>query len=242
MSLSNHPIFSQILFDREKHTYTFNGQPLKSVTKVVSELVKPFDSDYWSKRKADERGVSPQTILDEWERKRQASVSVGNRVHAYIEKILKGEQQPAPILSLNQRLPEMDAFDYFWDGDLKSKVSVEAIECVIGDPELGIAGTFDTLICWSSLYFNILDWKTGKFDTDNRFQSLLPPFDDLEDCKLSVSSLQQSLYKLILRRKGDLSLPVGNSYLIHLSSTGLPHIHEAIDLTDRLEDWLLGEK
>jgi hypothetical protein len=245
MSLSNHPIFSQILFDREKHTYTFNGQPLKSVTKVVSELVKPFDSEYWSNRKAEERGVLPSTILVEWEEKRRASVDRGDKVHAYAEKVMKEEVSEDPLLALNERLPEMDAFDRFWDENYVG-LEVKAVECVIGDSKLGIAGTFDALVYWPGARLtgtlNIFDWKTGKFDISNRFQSLLPPFTDLDDCKLNIYSLQLSLYRLILRRNTNLLLPIGDSYLIHLGADSFFEVHKAVDLTDRLEDWLLGEK
>ncbi len=231
--------FSEIEFNKEWHTYTLDGHKLASVTSLVNKLKAPFDRDYWSQRKARERGVSPEVILKEWDDKAQASRERGTKVHAYIEQVLRGNS-PAddPFLALNQRLPEMDAFDRLW-GQIGLSAQAVQVEWIIGDAALGVAGTTDALL-WSNQtkHLHLWDWKTGsKFNLDNRFQSLSQPFDDLDECEFNLYSLQLSVYRLILERNTDLDLS-DNSYLVHLAGDGTHQVHKALDLRERSAAWL----
>lgn len=232
--------FSSIKFNKKHHTYTLNGRRLPSVTTLINQLKPPFDRDYWSQKKADERGVPVQTILDEWDAKRQAGQDRGNRIHQYIQRVLLG-MAPVddPFLSLNDRLPEMDGFDAFWS-QIFDETTLHRTEWIIGESELNVAGTADALLfSHQTNRYHPWDWKTGdKFRTDNPFQKLLPPFDDLDDCELVTYSLQISIYRLILRRNTVLDL--GDSYILHLSEaypTGY-HVYKAIDFCDRAQAWL----
>jgi hypothetical protein len=230
-------VFSSIVFDQKHHTYTLDGKRLASVTGLVSKLKNPFDSAYWAQRKADERGVAVQVILDEWDAKGKASIERGHKVHEYIAKVLLGQDQADPFLALNGKLPEMQAFDGLWKqiGGLTRPVEVE---WVVGDGELGVAGTVDTLF-YSDMtgQHHVWDWKTGdKFKANNPFQRLLPPFDDLDECEVNTYSVQTSLYRLIVER--NLGLAVGESYIVHLAGNGEYHLHKALDLRERVEKWL----
>ncbi len=180
--------FSNIIFDRRKHIYTLDGQRLPSVTSYVNKLKTPFDADYWSKRKAKERGISPQTILAEWDEKRRRSQEKGTQIHEYIEGVLLDqghEQTDDPFLAYN-RLPEMDVFDQLWrrvGGDL----DIHQVEWVIGDAQLKVAGTVDAVFySYQTELYHVWDWKTNsKFRTNNRFQTLLSPFGDLDECEFT---------------------------------------------------------
>lgn len=230
--------FSQIQFDKARHSYTYHGRKLTSVTRVINQLKPPFDADYWSQKKADERGVSKEVILAEWDQKRDASISKGIRVHEHIESVLTGQATTEDaFLALNDKLPEMDAFDVLWQ-TLAGQVEVEQIEWVIGDGNLGIGGTVDTMLFGRNTNLHhVWDWKTNKsFKTENRFQTLLAPFDDLDDCEFNVYSLQASLYRLIIDNNTNLNL--GDSYIVHLSQQGAYRLHKALDLRDRLSAWL----
>lgn len=229
--------FAAIEFDPQWHTYKLNGQRLQSVTKTIGQLKKPFDKEYWANKKAAERGVEPQVILAEWEAKGKASIERGNRVHEHIETVLLG--QPVaddPFLMMNDRLPELDAFDKFWE---KARVTMAAaaVEWVVGDAALGLAGTCDTMfMSYKTNQLHIFDWKTGsKFETVNKFGRLAAPFDDLEECQLTIYSLQVSLYRLMIERNTGLAL--GDSYIVYLSGNQYT-IHKALDLRERLEAWL----
>ncbi len=181
----------------------------------------------------------------EWEDKKVAGLQRGELVHAYIERVLRSQELPAapqdPFLAGNEvLLPEMEAFDAWW-ANHRSHVILLATEWIIGDRELGIAGTLDSLVYSSrTRRHHILDWKTNsRFGTSSRWQKLLEPFADLDDCELSCYSLQLSLYRLILERTLP-ELTLGDSYLIHLSRDGRPTAHRALDLRHRALEWLTG--
>ena len=43
-------------FDPKLHKYTYDGVPFTSVTRFIERFHKPFDNDFWSKRKETETG------------------------------------------------------------------------------------------------------------------------------------------------------------------------------------------
>lgn len=232
-------IFSQISFDKATHTYSLNGQQLTPVSKVIGKLKSPFDSDYWAQRKANERGVSKEVILKEWDDNRKASMEMGTRVHEYIERVLLGKEPPKddPMLGWN-KLREMLAFDKFWAW-AKTQFKPVFVEWVVGDPAMGIAGTCDVLFQNINTGRHFLcDWKTGKkFNTTNRFQNLLDPFTHLQDCELNYYSLQSSLYRMII--EGNAGFELEDGYIVHLSPDGQSFVHKAVDLREELKTWLL---
>jgi len=231
-------LFSNITFDKTCHTYRLDGENLTSVTRTINKLKIPFNAKYWSERKSKERGVPAEMILAEWDQKREASTQKGEQVHIHIAKILRGQAEiDDPFLKLNDKLPEAQAFDDLWL-TMSDGVSVEQIEWVIGDKDLAIAGTLDALL-FSQVteQYHVWDWKTNsKFKQSNRFQTLKPPFNDLDDCELVNYSLQSSLYRLILEHNTELA--IGDSYIVHLGASGVYTVHKALDLRERLTDWL----
>lgn len=234
---TNNPFF-YVFFYRQTHTYVAHGRRLESVTRLINDLKEPFDRDYWAAKKAEERGVSPQVIIDEWETKAQTSRDLGTRVHEHIEKVLKGTLTADDLfLSLNDTPPQIVAFDAFWNRASKMAKPVRP-EWIIGDSSLGVGGTCDALLFNKETEkYHLWDWKTNSnFKTNNPFQTLKPPFDDLPDCELSVYSLQLSLYKLIIERNTDLEM--GDSYILHLNDRAQFRIHVAEDYRERLEAWL----
>lgn len=231
--------FAEIIFDQASHSYTYHGAPLTSVSRIVSQLKPPFDREGIAAKTAIKRGVGVATVLAEWDKARDMSMAKGTRVHEWIARKLMGKEEPPQtdmFLALNQQLPEMNAFDRFWT-EKPNETPVIQVEWVVGDAELGIAGTVDAVLNGPYQQPSIFDWKTGKeFKTENLFQKLLPPFDDLDDCDLSSYSLQLSLYRLIVERNSDNQLR--DSYIVHLTSEGEYIIHRALDLRERLLNYL----
>lgn len=134
----------------------------------------------------------------------------------------------------------MMAFETIWAKSRDSlQLEVCQVEWVIGDVKLKIAGTADTLLYSQKTgQYHLWDWKTGsKFTDKNRFQALLHPFNDLDECELNTYSLQLSLYRLILARNTELEL--GDSYLVYLNPMGDYVLYKALNLSERLEQWLL---
>lgn len=234
-------LFAEIVFNKEEHTYTLNGRALPSVTGLLKQVKPPFEREYWAERKAAERGVPAEAVLAEWEEAGRRSMAYGREVHAYIEQMLLGVADPGdPFLRLTERLPEMESFERFW-GVMAGEMTVQHVEWVIGDAELGVAGTTDAVLFSPETgRYHLWDWKTGgKFNTHNRFgRKLLPPFEYLDDCELSVYSLQLSAYRLVVERNTDLA--VGDGYILHLGKDGYFRAYQALDLRDAVKAWLTG--
>lgn len=230
--------FSEIQFDADKHRYYLNGTELTGVTAKLKSLEKPFDRQGNAQRVAQREGRSVGAILADWDAKAEKSRQLGIAVHQHIKQTLCGENgySSDPFLSLNTKPAECVAFNTFWS-QLAPQVqySKVCIEFIVGDKELGIAGTVDAIF-FSPVtgLHHIWDWKTGKFELENRFANLLPPFDDLEASKFNIYSLQVSAYHLIVERNAPFVL--GDSYLVHLQ---IGHqVYKALDLRSRLLDWL----
>jgi len=232
--------FADIRFYESTHKYYIGDQELLSVTRIISTLKQPFQKDYWAKRKAEERGITVQEILAEWDANRDESIIRGNRVHAYIQNALEGTSDGDQFLALNEKLPEESAFDNLWD-KIKDRVSVRGCEWVVGDEKLGIAGMVDAFFLNNETgAYHVWDWKTGKrFASSNKYQKLKPPFDDLDECELNTYSLQASLYRLIVERNSQYE--VADSYIVHFQQDGHFRIYKALDLRERLLEWI-GEQ
>jgi hypothetical protein len=233
--------FNEIDFNPNNHTYKHlpTGQVLTSVTKKVSQVKPPFDAPKVAARVVAKKGGTVEALLAEWDKAREAGFALGKKVHSHIESVLRGVESQAgdPFLALNGACPEIAAFDRLWN-KLRPTVEVKQVEWVIGDVTLGLAGTCDTLL-WNpdGETFHIWDWKTGKkFETGNPWENMLAPFGHHSSCELVHYSLQTSLYRLIIERNTPLRL--GDSYLVHLASTGEYQVHRALDLRAELLAWL----
>ena len=64
--------FENIKFTEECHKYEFLNRPDLfpiSVTGLISKITKPFDSEFWSRKKAIEFNITQNEILEQWKRK-----------------------------------------------------------------------------------------------------------------------------------------------------------------------------
>lgn len=233
--------FSAIGFDPEQHRYFIGDRELTGITRKLKELQKPFDRIGNANRVAAREGRAVEAVLAEWDAKGERSRVLGTAVHDYIKVSLLGNGVSIdPFLSLNTKMyDEFTTFDNFWMKlSLKTSYLQEHVEWIIGDEELGLAGTLDTMLFSSETgLYHIWDWKTGSFDTYNKFQNLLHPFSHLDACKLHIYSLQVSLYRLIVERNTNLIL--GDSYIVHLTPTA-HQVYKAVDLRAPLLAWLQG--
>jgi hypothetical protein len=229
--------FSQIVFDAEKHRYYLDGKELTGVTKYLSQFQVPFDRESAALRVANREVRSVDSILAEWNANYKASIELGIKVHQHIKDTLDDKLSfTDPFLSFNDEIPEIQAFNRVWSR-FKDAVEVISKEWIVGDADLGMAGTID-LFLFSHVtgQCHIWDWKTGKFDTSNQWQNLLPPFHNFDASKLNIYSLQISLYRLIVERN-TYDMNLGDSYIVHLSADGLAYIHKAVDFRPQLIEY-----
>lgn len=231
--------FRRIAYRDVDHAYSCDGVPLTSATQLVSSLKKPFDRERISRRVADRDGVTQDEVLLAWEDKSKAALDRGSCVHAYIEDFFDGKA--SAVVEHAGELPEIAGFRRMW-ARLRATfdAAMVAKEIVVGDVELGVAGRIDAVMALTVDGVRlpaIWDWKTGaKFDVRNRYDTMLPPFEDVEASHLALYSVQVSVYRLILERAG---IVTGEPHLMHLRSDGAYHLFRARDYRERLLEWLL---
>jgi len=226
----NDPLF---YFDAKWHKYTYDGNPLLSVTKFIQRFHKEFDQELMSKKVADREGVNQQEILDKWKQINERANFIGHSTHEWIENYFNQVYQQLPNdLEIVERI---NKFNKIFASHLHKLTPIK-FEQRVFSKEWGLAGTFDALFSYKDSLI-ILDWKSNKsFTTENSYgEKLLEPFEDLDKCHLNEYSLQVSLYKLILKNIG---LEVKTCYLLHIGPEGDAKIHRALDLSDKLKIYL----
>lgn len=231
---------SMVRFNPDDHSYWIGKRKLDSVSSLVKSLTPPFDRDRISKQVAFKKGISVEEVLKEWDTKSEVGRDRGTLVHSYVDDVLL--ERSDPVLSvMNEKIPEMEAFDKAWDafkGRMKARVA--AREFQVYSKRLRVAGRVDILLSVRSDGKRkkcVFDWKTGKFNRYSQFGRMLPPFDDLTDCELSRYSLQLAMYRVLMERM-HLEEECDDGYLVHLKPSGDYFIHRALDLKDRVEEWL----
>ncbi len=219
-------------FDPKWHKYTYAGNPLTSVTKFIQRFHKEFDNDFWSKKKAEERGVDQSEILNEWKQLNERANFIGHSTHEWIENYFNGIYQQIPNdLDVVDRI---NKFNLAYAQHLYKLKPIKFEQRVFSN-KWGLAGTFDALFEYKDSLL-ILDWKSNKsFTTTNDFgEKLLEPFQNLDRCHLNEYSVQVSLYKLILK---EIGLDVKACYLLHIGPNEVK-MHKSLDLTEKLKDYL----
>ena len=219
--------FNNIKFHDKEHKYYLNGIRTKSVTSVIGEYKHPFDKEYWSKKKADERGITQEEIIKEWKYKADFSCEKGSAFHEYVENFLTNKVFPFPEHKITKALDGEEnmieckkavekltkLFDKFYKDSFGRLIPVRA-EVVVGDEEWGVTGMIDQLFYnEKSKKLEIWDWKTNKaINKKNKWQQFKEPLSHLDVCELNTYSLQLSFYKLIVERNTELE--IGDCYIV----------------------------
>ena len=223
----------KFIFDSSQHKYTYDGKPMESVTRFIQRFHKPFDQDYWSKRKSKETGQLQDEILEQWKSINERSNFIGTSTHNWIENYFNKIHQDIPNdLEIVERI---NKFNIIYAKHLFKLVPVK-FEQRVFSVDWGIAGTFDALFLWRDKLV-IFDWKTNKnFTTENSYgEKLLDPFSDWDKCHLNEYSIQLSFYKLILSR---VDLNVKDCYILYIGPNDDPKIYKSIDFTTQLKNYL----
>lgn len=229
----------QFKFDPKLHKYTYDDDPYISVTQFVKKFVNEFDSDYHSKRKASQLGVSQSFILDDWKKNADISTELGTEVHEWIEYYYKQIWKPLPRnLEVINRI---NKFNKIYAEQLY-KLEPLQFETKIFSKKWKIAGTIDALFLYRGKIF-IFDWKTNKeITSDNHpkgtYEKMLAPFQDYWANHINEYSIQLSLYSLILEEWG---FNVDGAYLVHIGPNNDPaKVHKIVDMREQLKSFLDG--
>jgi ATP-dependent exoDNAse (exonuclease V) beta subunit len=227
-------------FDPIRHKYTYRGDNFISVTTFIQQFHKPFEQDYWSKKKAEETGVTQEFILNQWKKLNDYANEVGSETHEWIEDYFNQKWRKLPTnLDVINRI---NKFNIIYAEKLH-KLEPLAYEVRIFSKKWRIAGMIDALFLYKDKIY-ILDWKSNKrFDTDETLkykEPLLAPFDDYYNSHLSEYSIQISLYSLILEEFG---FEVAGGYLVHIGPGDDPaRLYKVIDMRDKLRIFLGDRK
>lgn len=222
-------------FDPIKHKYTLDGEHFISVTQFISKFHKPFETDYWSKIKAEQAGISQEEMLAEWKKLNDRANEIGTATHNWIENYYNRMYQELP--SDTDVIDRINKFNTAY-GKWLFKLQPLKFEQRIFSKKLKIAGMMDSLFMYNGNVF-ILDWKTNKKFTHDehesgKFESLLEPFGEFFKNHLNEYSIQVSLYKLILK---EVDIDVKACYLLHIGPEGEAQMYKAHDFTNLLEKY-----
>ena len=100
--------FNNIKFHDENHAYYMNGVKTKSVTSIIGDYKHPFDKEFWSQKKADERGITKEEILTEWKYKADFACERGSAFHEFAENYLTNKVFPFPEDRITKILDGVD--------------------------------------------------------------------------------------------------------------------------------------
>lgn len=226
--------YEKFKFDEASHTYTLDGKTVYGVTSFLNRFVKPFDSDYWSKKKAEEGGITQAEILAQWDAKRDRSCDLGHAVHNWIEDFYeKGKTELTKDAEANERV---EKFKLIYESRLKQLESIGS-EIRVFSKKYGIAGTIDKLYIWEGSVI-IGDWKTNKAiktDKDFCFGKLLYPFEKYKENELNKYSLQLSMYQILLEEAG---IFCDYAFICHIPDKGEAKIYKLKDFRAELRTYL----
>lgn len=188
-----------------EHVYIHRktGKKYTSVTKTLQSIEPHFDAEAVSAaivRQPDkvkqERyiGMNQIQILDYWQMLNDEANTYGTMVHDFVERYLKANKW------------------LFTDDELENKIitgyeSLKIEEGIAMHPErimfseeYELAGMSDLIVDIDDVFFDVGDWKTNRvFNFYNPFghQTLLKPFEHLQNCQWSIYSIQLSVYALM---------------------------------------------
>lgn len=185
-----------------EHVYIHRktGKKYNSVTKAIASIEPHFDAEAVSMaivNQADdvkqERyiGMTQTEILDYWQMLNDEANTYGTKVHDIVEKYLKSEKWWFPEDELAKKVIE---------GYNNLKVD-EGIgmqpERIMFSEEFELAGMSDLIIDIDDVFFDVGDWKTNRvfnFYNPYGYETLLKPFDHLQNCQWSIYTIQLSVY------------------------------------------------
>lgn len=233
------------VFEEKEHTYHYRDIKYDSVTSFIKRFKVPFDREYWSKKKANDRGVDVSVILEEWQGKADVANDLGTKVHKWIEDFWTGTPRDLTPEDDEKLVERVEKFMALYERKFKNLVPLKS-ELKIFSRKWRLAGTIDQpFLMWdeklNKVLFLIGDWKTNKeFRYDDhpkgKYKKLLHPFSHLWENHLNEYSIQVSLYRLIL--EDEIGLETHGGFLCHIGPEGPAKIHPIKDLREPLRAYL----
>ena len=224
-------------FNAKYHKYTYLDEQFISVTTFIQKFHKPFETEFWSKKKAEQAGVPQEWILKEWKHKNDYANDIGTQTHNWIEDYYNQIWKPLP--SNEDVIHRINKFNKVYAKKLH-KLEPLKFEVRVFSKKWKIAGMIDSLFLYKGKIY-ILDWKTNRDFTDDnhkkgKYEKLLEPFEDIYKNHLNEYSIQLSMYALILEEWG---FEVGGAYLVHIGpGDEEAELYKVVDMREKLKSIL----
>ncbi len=232
--LNGHPRDERIRFNAENHDYFIDGNPdVVSVSEIIGEFFPKFDTQFWSKKKAKQRGVPQQQVIDEWAEKGRLAAEQGTFLHEQIENYYNGIKHDSSSLEFSYFLkfvgkyPLMEPYRTEWRIFDENHMLAGTIDMVYRNPKTGS-------------YF-MFDWKRSEKVVDGNGRPILPnyqfaldPISHLSDNSYHKYALQQNLYKYLLEKNYDIKISSCNLLVLHPNR----HNFQVVSIPDMKEEIL----
>ena len=191
-----HTLDKNIELRQSDHIYIVNGIALDSVTTFVNNAFPKFNAEFHAKRKAEQLGISPEEVLEMWEKNGKESRDLGTSMHSKIENYYLGYDSE-----------ETDAYKLFKIFASKIELKPYRTEWAVYDWEHKIAGTIDFVDYQNGEYI-LYDWKRSEKIIENGMPVKINkygekgnyPLEHLDNTPYYHYALQLSLYKYILEK------------------------------------------
>lgn len=196
---------SLVYLEPIEHVYIHRKTGIKynSVTKAIALIEPHFDSNAVSLaivNQPDEVkdpkyiGMSQVQILDYWQMLNDEANIYGTMVHDIVEKYLKAGKWWFPKEDFPKKVIEG-----YNNLNIDEGVRMQP-ERIMFSEEFQLAGMSDLIIDINEQFFDVGDWKTNRvfnFYNPYGYETLLKPFDHLQNCQWSVYTIQLSTYALM---------------------------------------------
>jgi hypothetical protein len=130
-------------------------------------------------------------ILDYWQMLNDEANTYGTKVHDIVERYLKANKWWFPEDELSKKVIEG-----YNNLNIDEGIEMQP-ERIMFSEEFQLAGMSDLIVDIDQTFFDVGDWKTNRvFNFFNPYghETLLKPFDHLQNCQWSIYTIQLSVY------------------------------------------------
>ena len=127
-------------------------------------------------------------------------------------------------------------FREFNDINIKSgKLKYLTREKILADESLGVVGRFDALFQINDNTLLLVDWKnTENIETSNKWNKLLGPLSEYDECDYNLYTVQLYIYVYILRKKYHLTDVKIIPMIVQIGTDGYKMYTTSIPYSDEL--------
>jgi len=203
--------FNGIVFNELAHSYHYNGVKCTSVTQLIGNYKKKFETEIIASKYALKNGLSIDEVLTDWDLKRDTANARGTELHKYAELKFACKEYDVSEEQLSTDLKSK--IDSFYEMS-KGRLIPVASELIVGDSDKSLCGMIDQIFYnVKAEEFQIWDYKTNKeINTHSKYKNrMINGLEHLQECEFNTYSLQLAIYKRIIERNTNIRL--GSSYI-----------------------------